>query len=100
MRLIARYPLLFVLVYTFVIIASVAIIMRFLAASIEGAHVTSWWRNPWKNFEVGGLSGSAHLLGWAVDLTPVDAIVEAQARKVFPVVVNEGTHIHAAIFKA
>lgn len=78
----------------------VALIVRGLAMTITGARVTSWYRTPWHNVEVGGLAGSAHLLGWAVDLTPVTPAVEAQARAAFPVVVNEGDHIHASVFKA
>lgn len=90
----------FVVFYTLVIIVAVAVIVRVIASQIPNARVTSWWRNPIRNYEVGGLSGSAHLIGWAVDLTPADAETEANARKVYPVVVNERTHIHAAVFKA
>ena len=81
-----------------VIVVGVAIIVRVLGSSL--GTVTSWWRNPLHNAEVGGLPGSAHLLGWAVDIVPVTPEIEAQARQTFPVVVNEGTHIHAAIFRA
>ena len=88
----------FVLITSLVIVVAVAVIVRMLAGSI--GTVTSWWRNPLHNSEVGGLPGSAHLLGWAVDIVPVTPDVEAQARQVFPVVVNEGTHIHAAVFRA
>jgi len=82
------------------IVVLVAGLVRGLAWMIPGAQVTSWWRNPIRNAEVGGLTGSAHLLGWAVDLTPVTPAVEAAARQAFPVVVNEGDHIHAAVFRA
>jgi len=82
------------------IVLLVAGLVRGLAWTIPGAQVSSWWRNPIKNAEVGGLAGSAHLWGWAVDLTPVTPAVEAAARQAFPVVVNEGDHIHAAVFRA
>lgn len=98
MRTIANNPLLFVLVYVIVIVVSVAIIVRGLAGTL--GYVTSWWRSPFHNQEVGGLSGSAHLIGWAADVTPVTPEVEAKARQTFPVVVNEGNHIHVAFFRA
>lgn len=88
----------FVAVSLVVIIVGLAVTVRLLGASL--GTVTSWWRNPLHNSEVGGLPGSAHLLGWAVDIVPVTPEIEAQARKTFPVVVNEGSHIHAAIFRA
>jgi len=88
------------LIYVAGIILVIAMLVRMLGASIPGARVTSWWRNPWKNIEVGGLIGSAHLIGWAVDLVPVTPAIEAEARKTFPVVVNEGDHLHASVFKA
>lgn len=98
MRTIALNPLLFVLVYALVIMVSVALIVRFLAGSL--GRVTSWWRSPFHNQEVGGLPGSAHLIGWAADIVPVDSETEARARRTFPVVVNEGTHIHVSVFRA
>jgi len=90
----------FSIFYVAGIIVLISLLVRMLGASIPGARVTSWWRNPWRNMEVGGLVGSAHLIGWAVDLAPVTPAIEAEARKTFPVVVNEGDHLHAAVFKA
>ena len=84
----------------FLLILAGALIARYLAYTIDGATVTSWWRNPFHNAEVGGLAGSAHLIAWAVDLVPVSPEVLASAQEKFPVVVNEGTHIHAAFFRA
>lgn len=98
MRAIALNPLLFVLVYTIIIIVSVAIIMRTLAGRV--GQVTSWYRTPWKNNEVGGLAGSAHLIGWACDIIPVTDEREQAARAIFPVVVNEGDHLHVSVFRA
>ncbi|SRR6266508_3140794 len=82
------------------LIVAGALLARYFAYSIDGATVTSWWRNPLHNAEVGGLKGSAHLIAWAVDLIPVSPEVLASAQEKFPVVVNEGTHIHAAFFRA
>lgn len=85
-------------VWVVLLVVLVAVLVRIMGASL--GTITSWWRSPWHNAAVGGLGGSAHLLGWAVDITPATPDVEAQARAIFPVVVNEGDHIHAAVFKA
>jgi len=77
-----------------------ALLTRAMVFLVPGAIVTSWYRTPGHNAEVGGLGGSAHLIGWAVDLIPVTGDVEDAARSVYPVVVNEGNHIHAALFTA
>lgn len=98
MKTLALNPLLFVLVYVAIIMVSVALIVRFLASTL--GQVTSWWRSPFHNQEVGGLPGSAHLIGWAADIVPTDPDTEARARRTFPVVVNEGTHLHVSIFRA
>lgn len=81
-----------------VTIIVVALVTRSLAERI--GRVTSWWRTPWHNTTVGGQDGSAHILGWGVDIVPVNRETEVAARKVFPVVVNEGDHIHAAWFRS
>lgn len=81
-------------------IVALALSARLLATFIPGASVTSWWRSPWKNRDVGGLANSAHLFGVAVDLVPATGAVESAARGLYPVVVNEGDHIHAAFYKA
>lgn len=92
--------LVFVLIGVALGIAGMALLVRGLAFLIPGATVTSWYRTPMHNDEVGGMVGSAHLIGWAVDLTPVTPAIEARAREIFPTVVNEGNHLHAAVFKA
>lgn len=79
-----------------VAVTFVALYTRYLGGK-TGATVTSWWRSPFRNTEVGGRPGSLHVLGWAVDLVPASSDVEDAARAAgFPVVVNEGNHIHAA----
>jgi hypothetical protein len=83
-------------------LAFVAVLAVALATRIVGGRlgrVTSWWRTPWHNSGVGGMDGSAHILGWAVDIVPVNAATEAAARAIFPAVANEGDHIHAAWFR-
>lgn len=80
-------------------ITAVALYTRFLGGSI--GRITSWWRTPWHNADVGGRSGSTHILGWAVDLVPgagesMDDIADAARAAGFPVVVNEGNHVHVS----
>jgi Peptidase M15 len=91
-------PAIHVLLISAAAVVGVAVVFRIMAGTI--GNVTSWWRNPWKNAEVGGLPNSLHLLGWAADITPVTPETEALARARFPVVVNEGDHLHVAIFRA
>lgn len=81
-------------------VVGVALYTRYLGGRIGGT-VTSWWRTPLHNTDVGGTAGSMHILGWAVDVTPATPSAEASARALgFPVVVNEGDHIHAAWWRA
>lgn len=83
------------------VVVGVAVATRLLALTIPGATVTSWWRSFRKNESLpGSKSFSAHLLGWAVDLAPVTEEIENTARQRYPIVVNEGDHIHAAVFRA
>jgi len=86
--------------YVALVVVAIALLVRLLAGRIPGVTITSWWRSIPHNDDVGGLPGSLHILGWAVDIVPVTPEIEEQARKMFPVVVNEGNHLHAAIFKA
>lgn len=84
-------------------VVGVAIATRLIAATIPDARVTSWWRSLKSNSDLaskGSVPFSAHLIGWAVDLVPPSADVEAAARSRFPFVFPEGDHIHAAIFQA
>jgi hypothetical protein len=78
-------------------VAGVAVATRLLVAvGLPSGRVTSWWRLPWHNQEVGGLGWSSHLLGWAVDVAPPTIAGDRWLRSVFPVVVNEGDHLHAS----
>lgn len=77
------------------IVVGLAVLLRIMAATIPGSRVTSWWRSPWENIRVKGVWWSMHLIGWGVDLIPVNQETEARARRLFPFVLNEGTHLHA-----
>jgi hypothetical protein len=48
-------------------------VWRLLLAAAGGLDVSSWWRSPSRNREVGGARGSAHLIGWAFDVGPKNA---------------------------
>lgn len=69
-------------------------------SSLPGVSVSSWWRSPWKNTEVGGNWFSLHLLGLAWDLVPGTATTQAQVIATgLPVkIVPEGDHIHVQLF--
>ena len=63
----------------------------------HGLVVTSWWRTPWKNSEVGGNWLSLHLIGWAYDVIPVNAAM-MEVLKIWPFkYVVESDHIHLQI---
>lgn len=66
---------------------------------IPGAVVTSWWRSPWKNAEVGGNWFSLHQIGLAWDVAPGTAMIQAEIIKTgLPAkIVPEGDHIHVQI---
>lgn len=63
--------------------------------------VTSWWRNPTRNAEVGGAPTSQHLLGLALDLISnrPDEIVRAVRRSGL-IVVPESDHVHVQAWPA
>lgn len=88
------------LLYLLGSVAAIAVGVLFLGLTIPGATVTSWYRSPGRNKEVGGMANSAHLFGMAVDLVPPTQPIFDAASARFPVVVWEGSHIHAALFRA
>ena len=67
---------------------------------LQGVQVSSWWRSPWRNNEVGGSWLSLHQLGLAWDLIPGTATTQAQAIATgLPMkIVPEGDHIHVQLF--
>lgn len=86
------------LLYTGLAVISIAIVGRIaIDLLVPGARVTSWWRSPSKNKAVGGKPNSRHLWGWAFDIVPATAVNERALRRFFPVVVNEGDHIHVQL---
>jgi len=80
-------------------------VMAFLAVGIvywliirySGMIITSWWRSPSKNTEVGGVSNSLHMIGLAWDVVPVTEENTAKLQRLGLRVINEGDHLHAQI---
>lgn len=68
--------------------------------NIPGVTVTSWWRSPFRNYELGGSPFSLHQLGLAWDLVPGSALTQAELFKTgLPMkIVPEGDHIHVQLF--
>lgn len=63
--------------------------------------VTSWWRSPEENREVGGNVESQHLLGLALDVTaPNLPALASSLRSVGFHVVEESQHIHVQAYQA
>ena len=64
----------------------------------HGLTVTSWWRWPWKNSEVGGKKFSLHQIGWAFDVVPMNSALQ-RVMKYFPFgkFVPESDHLHIQI---
>jgi hypothetical protein len=84
-----------------IILSSLIILIIALAARAllhyKGLTVTSWWRTPWKNYEVGGKWFSLHQIGWAFDVVPVNkSLHDVLAIWPFKFVV-ESDHIHLQI---
>jgi Peptidase M15 len=62
-----------------------------------GLTVTSWYRSPWKNYEIGGKWFSLHQIGWAYDVIPVNTLLHS-VLAVWPFkYVVESDHIHFQI---
>lgn len=86
-----RFLILFV-----VIVLGVGLAARALLAWY-GLTVTSWWRLPWHNSEVGGLPFSMHQIGWAFDVIPNNAATR-EVLNVWPFkIVVESDHLHLQI---
>lgn len=69
-------------------------------SSLPGVSVSSWWRSPWRNVELGGSWLSLHQLGLAWDLVPGTATTQAQviATGLPAKIIPEGDHIHVQLF--
>jgi hypothetical protein len=63
-----------------------------------GFTVTSWWRSPWHNTEVGGVKRSLHQLGLAFDVVPMDDATIQKAQDLGFNVLIEDNHLHLQLF--
>lgn len=63
----------------------------------QNLQVTSWYRNPWKNYEIGGKWLSLHLIGWAYDVIPVNRPLQEVMRYWPFKAIVESDHIHLQI---
>lgn len=63
----------------------------------KGLTVTSWFRSPWKNYQVGGKLFSLHLIGWAFDVVPKNRAMH-DVLDIWPFkFVVESDHVHLQI---
>lgn len=74
--------------------------VAFFARAMLYSHnvqVTSWFRSPWKNYEIGGKWFSLHQIGWAFDVVPQNKPL-IELTRVWPFkAVIESDHIHLQI---
>lgn len=83
-------------ILTLCILLGVAFAARALLYS-QNVQVTSWFRSPWKNYEIGGTWFSLHQIGWAFDVIPQNKPLQ-QLMAVWPFkAVVESDHIHLQI---
>lgn len=68
--------------------------------SFRGLTVTSWWRSPQANRDVGGDPESQHLFGLAWDIAPASTSLVREARAAGLTAVDEGSHVHMQLFPA
>jgi len=67
----------------------------------EISAITSWWRSPTENRDVGGLPFSQHLIGLGLDFTTPDPRnVIRRIEAVGLVAVDEGDHVHVQLLQA
>ena len=85
-----------IIFFSILLIVGVAFAARALLYS-QGLQVTSWYRNPWKNYEVGGQWFSLHQIGWAFDVVPQNTPIQ-RCMEIWPFkCVVESDHIHLQI---
>lgn len=64
---------------------------------LRGLTVTSWWRSPWHNKEVGGVANSLHMVGLAWDIIPASAENYSFLKSLGLTVIDEADHLHAQL---
>jgi len=77
--------------------------LGWVLSAFPGLVLTSWWRSPQFNREVGGADTSQHLLGLAFDVSGSRPNMEGAlwyARAIGWEAVFEGDHVHLQAFKA
>lgn len=79
------------------VILAVAVVYRLLIA-LSGVRVTSWFRTPWHNLEVGGVRTSLHQLGWGFDVVPdTQETLQKISWVPWAYIKREGDHIHLQV---
>ena len=80
------------------LILALGLFYRWRILQIPGARITSWFRTPWHNDEVGGVVNSRHQVGLAFDVVPASRSMSRALQKIgFALVLDEGTHIHVEV---
>lgn len=87
----------FALVFVGTVLA-IGLVYRIVLALVPGVIVTSWWRTPGHNADIGGVPNSLHLLGLAWDVVPASQDNAAKLRALGLHVIDEGNHLHAQFF--
>lgn len=75
-------------------------VRRVVAGVPVGTFLTSWWRSPAGNFQVGGSSESQHLWAAAADLGGDIPEIARGLRRQGLIVVEESDHVHAQAWPA
>lgn len=78
---------------------TIAVFFRVRLGQLPGVTITSWFRSPRKNVEVGGVRTSLHLIGWGWDLVPDTDANANKVRRLGLQAIREGDHIHAQVGK-
>jgi hypothetical protein len=80
-------------------IIALGVIGAVIMAVFMRGSLTSWWRTPWHNKEIGGHIFSRHQVGLGYDLSPIYEEDRAKLETIasfwlFATVVDEGDHLH------
>jgi len=67
----------------------------------ESTRITSWWRDPRFNAQIGGHPESQHLVGLALDIVTSDPLLLAEnLRRQDLVAIVETSHVHVQFWPA